>query len=295
MTRTRRWTVSSGSVFEERIGYSRALVDGERVYVSGTTGFDYATMTIHDDVVEQTEQCLRNITEALAGTGCTVLDVVRVRYMLPVREDFEACWPALRRVFGEVRPAGTMAVCGLADERMRIEIEVDARRARLTPGDGRGLRIEAVGGDGPGAGAGGEGAPPEDWRAVRDAVAPAAAPAAAGPAGRDARDLRATAYLGGLAVGCSTVRPPADGGSTATATVGVLPAFRGRGIGTALFEAALAQARERGAGTVRTEVPAADGDGLRFARGCGFVERKRYVPDGGSDEWIELWLAPRAS
>lgn len=124
---TRR-VISSGSSFEEQIGYARAVVEGDRVYVSGTTGFDYATMTISDDVVEQAEQCLRNIGAALRDAGCSFRDVVRVRYLLPEREDFEPCWPVLRRYFGDVRPAATMMVCGLSDPRMKIEIEVDARR-----------------------------------------------------------------------------------------------------------------------------------------------------------------------
>ncbi|MFJ8107390.1 RidA family protein [Streptomyces sp. NPDC096132] len=125
---TERRAILSGSTFEERIGYARAVVDGDRVYVSGTTGFDYATMTIPVDVVEQAEQCVRNIGAALAEAGCGFGDVVRVRYLLPAREDFEPCWPVLRRAFGEARPAATMLVVGLADPRMRIEIEVDARR-----------------------------------------------------------------------------------------------------------------------------------------------------------------------
>ena len=123
-----RWAIAGGSPFEERIGFARAVVDGDRVHVSGTTGFDYATMTISDDVVEQAEQCLRNIGAALAEAGCAFTDVVRVRYLLPERDDFEPCWPVLRRCFGEVRPAATMQVCGLLDPRMRIEIEVEARR-----------------------------------------------------------------------------------------------------------------------------------------------------------------------
>ena len=121
-----RRAILSGSTFEERIGYARAVVNGDRVYVSGTTGYDYATMTISDDVVEQAGQCLRNIGAALAEAGCTFADVVRVRYLLPEREDFEPCWPVLKAAFGDVRPAATMMVCGLADPRMRIEIEVDA-------------------------------------------------------------------------------------------------------------------------------------------------------------------------
>jgi enamine deaminase RidA (YjgF/YER057c/UK114 family) len=126
---TERRAILSGSFFEEQIGYSRAVVDGDWVHVSGTTGFDYTTMTISDDVVEQAEQCLRNIEAALAEAKCTFADVVRVRYLLPDREDFEPCWPVLRRCFGEVRPAATMFTCGLADPRMKIEIEVDARAA----------------------------------------------------------------------------------------------------------------------------------------------------------------------
>jgi enamine deaminase RidA (YjgF/YER057c/UK114 family) len=125
--------ILSGSTFEELIGYARAVVDGDRVHVSGTTGFDYPTMTIPADVVAQAEQCLRNIGAALDEAGCTFADVVRVRYLLPDRDDFEPCWPVLRRYFGAVRPAATMMVCGLADPRMRIEIEVDARR-RGSPG-----------------------------------------------------------------------------------------------------------------------------------------------------------------
>jgi enamine deaminase RidA (YjgF/YER057c/UK114 family) len=125
---TERRAILSGSVFEEQIGYARAVVDGDRVHVSGTTGFDYATMTIPDDVVAQAEQSLRTIGAALAEAGCTLADVVRVRYLLPDRADFEPCWPLLRRHFGEVRPAATMLVCGLADPRMKIEIEVEARR-----------------------------------------------------------------------------------------------------------------------------------------------------------------------
>ncbi|MBV2366268.1 RidA family protein [Streptomonospora nanhaiensis] len=125
---TQRRSILSGSTFEEQIGYARAVVAGDWVHVSGTTGFDYATMTVSDDVVEQAEQCLRNIGAALAEAGCSLADVVRVCYLLPDRADFEPCWPVLRRCFGEVRPAATMLVCGLADPRMRIEIEVDARR-----------------------------------------------------------------------------------------------------------------------------------------------------------------------
>jgi enamine deaminase RidA (YjgF/YER057c/UK114 family) len=129
-----RRLISSGSLFEREIGYSRAVVDGDWVFVSGTTGFDYRSMTISDDVVEQAEQCLRNIEKALTEAGSGYADVVRVRYILPVVEDFERCWPVLRRHFGEVRPAATMIAAGLSDPRMKIEIEVTARKPVRAPG-----------------------------------------------------------------------------------------------------------------------------------------------------------------
>jgi enamine deaminase RidA (YjgF/YER057c/UK114 family) len=124
---TRR-LISSGSTFERDIGYSRAVVDGEWIFVSGTTGFDYTSMTIVDGIVEQTEQCLRNIQMALEQAGGSLRDVVRVTYVLPDAKDFPQCWPTLRKYFGDVRPAAMMISAGLADPRMRIEIEVTARR-----------------------------------------------------------------------------------------------------------------------------------------------------------------------
>src|SRR5579862_7360415 len=108
-----RTLISSGSTFEAEIGYSRAVVQGDWVFVSGTTGFDYAAMTIVDDVGGQAEQALRNIEAALAEAGASLADVVRVTYMLPNAADFPACWPALRRAFAEIRPAATMIACGL--------------------------------------------------------------------------------------------------------------------------------------------------------------------------------------
>ncbi len=126
---TRR-LIQSGSTFEAEIGYSRAVVDGDWVFVSGTTGFDYATMTISEDIVAQVEQTILNINTALAEAGCEARDIVRVRYLLPQREDFPACWPSLRRWLAEARPAATMMVVGLADARMKIEVEVTARRRR---------------------------------------------------------------------------------------------------------------------------------------------------------------------
>lgn len=121
-----RKLISSGSIFEEKIGYSRAVVAGEWVFVSGTTGFDYRTMSISDNVVQQAEQCLKNIESALNQAGAAFQDVVRVRYVLPDGADFEPCWPVLRKYFGEARPAAMMISAGLADPRMKIEIEVTA-------------------------------------------------------------------------------------------------------------------------------------------------------------------------
>lgn len=125
MTRT---LISSGSTFEAEIGYSRAVVQGDWVFVSGTTGFDYSTMTISDDVVAQTEQCLQNISAALVQAGSSMADVVRVTYVLPDSSDFPKCWPVLKKYFGEIRPAAMMISSGLADPRMKIEIEVTAMK-----------------------------------------------------------------------------------------------------------------------------------------------------------------------
>jgi enamine deaminase RidA (YjgF/YER057c/UK114 family) len=121
-----RRLITSGSSFERDIGYSRAVVAGGWVFVSGTTGFDYTTMTIADDIVAQAEQALRNVEAALREAGATFGDVVRVHYILPDAGDFPRCWPALRAAFGHVRPASTMFQAGLADPRMKIEIEVTA-------------------------------------------------------------------------------------------------------------------------------------------------------------------------
>jgi enamine deaminase RidA (YjgF/YER057c/UK114 family) len=121
-----RTLISSGSTFESEIGYSRAVVQGDWVFVSGTTGFDYAKMTISDDLLEQTEQCLRNIQAALEQAGSGMHDAVRVTYVLPNSSDFPQCWPVLRRYFGSVRPAAMMISAGLADPRIKIEIEVTA-------------------------------------------------------------------------------------------------------------------------------------------------------------------------
>ncbi len=123
-----RQLISSGSLFEQEIGYSRAVVDGDWIFVSGTTGFDYSAMTIPEGIEAQAEQCFKNIETALGQAGASLADVVRVVYVVPHAPDFAASHPVLRKYFGEVRPAATMFSAGLADPRMRIEIEVTARR-----------------------------------------------------------------------------------------------------------------------------------------------------------------------
>jgi enamine deaminase RidA (YjgF/YER057c/UK114 family) len=127
-----RRLISSGSKFESEIGYSRAVVHGDWIFVSGTTGFDYAAMTIAADVASQAEQCLKNIEWALREAGAHMRDVVRVHYILPDAGDFEKCWPILRKYFGESRPAATMIEANLLDPRMRIEIEVTAIRQQAS-------------------------------------------------------------------------------------------------------------------------------------------------------------------
>lgn len=126
-----RQLISSGSPFEEQIGYSRAVAQGPFVFVSGTTGFNYETMTIEDGVAAQAEQCLKNIAHALGKAGASIADVVRVTYVLPNGEDFEACWPVLHKYFGAVRPAAMMISAKLLDPRMKIEIEVTAMKPSL--------------------------------------------------------------------------------------------------------------------------------------------------------------------
>lgn len=121
-----RTLISQGSPFEEKIGYSRAVVQGDWVFVAGTTGYDYAAMTISEDVAQQAEQTFKNIAWALEQAGASFKDVVRINYILPDAKDFEACWPVTREYMGEIRPASTMIEAGLADPAMKIEIEVTA-------------------------------------------------------------------------------------------------------------------------------------------------------------------------
>ncbi|WP_298343073.1 RidA family protein [uncultured Algibacter sp.] len=124
-----RKLISSGSTFEEKIGYSRAVVQGNWVFVSGTTGYHYETMAISDDVVVQTEQCLINIENTLKEAGASLSDIVRVTYILPKVEDFEACWPVLKKYLGNIKPAATMFSAKLADDKMKIEIQATALKA----------------------------------------------------------------------------------------------------------------------------------------------------------------------
>ena len=121
-----RSLISSGSTFEENIGYSRAVRQDPWVFVSGTTGYDYTNMTVSDDIVVQTEQCMQNISKALSEAEATISDVVRVNYVLTDADEFPKCWPVLQKYFGDVRPAAMMIVAGLADPKMKIEIEVTA-------------------------------------------------------------------------------------------------------------------------------------------------------------------------
>lgn len=124
-----RKLISSGSTFEKEIGYSRAVIVDNWVLVSGTTGFDYSKMSISDDLLEQAEQCFRNIEAALDQAGSSMKDVVRVTYVFPQAEDFEKCWPVMRKYLGDVRPSAMMLTAGLSDPRMKIEIQVTAYRS----------------------------------------------------------------------------------------------------------------------------------------------------------------------
>jgi enamine deaminase RidA (YjgF/YER057c/UK114 family) len=125
-----RKLISSGSSFELEVGYSRAVVDGNWIFVSGTTGFDYSKMTISDNIEEQTEQTFINIQSALEQAGSSMADIVRVMYILPEGNDFPKCCPIIRKYLGKVRPAATMISAGLSDPRMRIEIQVTALKGQ---------------------------------------------------------------------------------------------------------------------------------------------------------------------
>ena len=125
----KRRLISSGSGFEEQVGYSRAVAVGDLIFVAGTTGYNYETMEISSDVAAQAEQCLKNIEKALKEADSSLIDVVRVTYILPNADDFQACWPVLKNYFGDIKPAATMISAGLAEQEMKIEIEVTAIKA----------------------------------------------------------------------------------------------------------------------------------------------------------------------
>jgi len=122
-----RKLISSGSEFESKIGYSRAVVDGNYVFVAGTTGYDYETMSISDNPVEQADQCFKNIEKALLEAGSSLDQVVRVHYIFPDKSDFEPCWPIFKKYLGTACPAATVFIAGLLDDKMKLEIEVTAR------------------------------------------------------------------------------------------------------------------------------------------------------------------------
>ncbi len=122
-----RKLISTGSPFEATIGYSRAVACDGWVFVAGTTGYDYTTMTMPEDVAEQCRNALKTIENALAEAGASLADVTRVRYILPDASDWPLCWPVTSELFGEIRPAATMIAAGLQEPEMKIEIEVTAR------------------------------------------------------------------------------------------------------------------------------------------------------------------------
>jgi enamine deaminase RidA (YjgF/YER057c/UK114 family) len=125
--RLNRKYISSGSEFESKIGYSRAVVDGDYVFVSGTTGYNYDTMSISSDPAEQAIQCFKNIEQALNQAGSSLDNIVRIHYIYPNKLDFEPCWPVFKKYLAKAKPAATMFVAGLLDEAMKLEIEVTAR------------------------------------------------------------------------------------------------------------------------------------------------------------------------
>ncbi len=119
--------ISTGSPFEAQIGYSRAVVVDGWVFVSGTTGYDYTTMEMPEGIEDQCRNALNTIGRALNEAGASFDDVVRVRYILPDKEDWEPCWPIVSQAFAHSRPAATMIVAGLQNPEMKIEIEATAR------------------------------------------------------------------------------------------------------------------------------------------------------------------------
>ncbi len=122
-----RKLISNGSEFESKIGYSRAVVEGEFVFVSGTTGYDYSDMSISGDVSAQVDQCFYNIEKALIEAGSAIDAIVRVTYILSNRDDFETCWPILGKWLGDVRPAATVFEARLLNDEIKVEVQVTAK------------------------------------------------------------------------------------------------------------------------------------------------------------------------
>lgn len=121
-----RRLISTGSPFEKTAGYSRAVAQGDWCFVSGTTGYDYATMTMPERVEDQTRNCMATISKALEEAGFALADVVRVHYYITDPAFVDLVFPILGDYFGEIRPAATMIVCGLNKPEMKIEIEATA-------------------------------------------------------------------------------------------------------------------------------------------------------------------------
>ena len=124
--KNKKW-ISSGSDFESEMCYSRAVIDDDYIFVSGTTGFDYESMQLADTLLEQAEQCFINIEKVLKEAGSDCNHIVRVRYIFPNRLDFKLCLPIISKYLGEARPAATFFVADLFDEKMKLAIEVPAK------------------------------------------------------------------------------------------------------------------------------------------------------------------------
>lgn len=123
-----RQLISTGSPFEQTMGYSRAVVQGDWCFVSGVTGYDYATMEMPNDVAVQARFCFETIRSVLAEAGFEMADIARVQYTVTERELVTRVQPVLEKYLGDVRPAATMVIAGLIDVEMKIEIEVTAFR-----------------------------------------------------------------------------------------------------------------------------------------------------------------------
>ena len=124
-----RRLISTGSPFEKAAGYSRAVIDGDFAFVAGTTGYDYATMTMPADVTSQTRNCFKTIGEALKDGGFAMADIVRATYYVTDASHADAVLAVCGEVLGDIRPAATiLAVAGLYKPEMKVEIEVTAKR-----------------------------------------------------------------------------------------------------------------------------------------------------------------------